>query len=85
MRKIVKKDEFETSSLRSVLNFGHSIGHAIESLCWPGLLHGESVSIGMIYEAKLSQYCGYMKADPANNSTSTIGILSACLEGNTYT
>lgn len=45
---IVEQDEKETG-LRKVLNFGHTIGHGIESTCLDGsLLHGECVSLGMI-------------------------------------
>jgi len=53
---IVKKDPKE-KDLRKVLNFGHTIGHAIESLSWKSdkpLLHGESVTIGMIAETNLA-------------------------------
>ncbi len=53
---IVKKDPKE-KDLRKVLNFGHTIGHAIESLSWKTnkpLLHGEAVAIGMIVESDLA-------------------------------
>ena len=43
---IVTADEKE-SGLRRVLNFGHTLGHALES-CVPGLLHGECVALGML-------------------------------------
>ena len=47
-RYVVEKDERE-GSLRKVLNFGHTIGHGIESVQGPGgLLHGECVALGMI-------------------------------------
>lgn len=45
--EIVAEDEFE-SGRRQILNFGHSIGHAYESLSDYELLHGEAVSCGMI-------------------------------------
>ena len=45
---IVRKDPFE-KELRMVLNFGHTIGHAVESLSLGKLLHGECVAIGMTY------------------------------------
>jgi len=54
--KIVLKDPFD-QGVRKTLNFGHTIGHAIESLFFgtPNeLLHGEAVFIGMIMEAHLS-------------------------------
>lgn len=43
---IVQRDEKE-SGLRRVLNFGHTVGHAVETLS--GLYHGESVAVGMTY------------------------------------
>ena len=46
--KVVNSDPNE-SGLRRVLNYGHTIGHAIEALSNGKLLHGESVSIGMTY------------------------------------
>jgi len=52
---IISEDEKE-SGIRSILNFGHNIGHAIESLMMPELTHGEAIAIGMIYEAKLSKH-----------------------------
>jgi len=56
---IVKKDPKE-KNLRKVLNFGHTIGHAVESLSWKTdrpLLHGEAVAIGMIAESNLACLC----------------------------
>lgn len=55
---IVAKDLHE-NNLRKVLNYGHTLGHAIESYCFnhpnlPKLLHGEAIAIGMILEAYLS-------------------------------
>jgi 3-dehydroquinate synthase len=54
---IVAKDPLDRSS-RKMLNFGHTIGHAFESLFnrrgMPGMLHGEAVATGMICEAIIS-------------------------------
>ena len=50
--KVVQKDEFEKGD-RKLLNFGHTIGHAIENQ--HVLLHGHAISIGMVYAAKISQ------------------------------
>lgn len=55
---IVKQDPKETG-LRAILNFGHTIGHAIETLEEYTLSHGEAVAIGMIGEAHLT---GHEKA-----------------------
>lgn len=54
--KIVEKDEKETSGLRAILNYGHTIGHAIESAGGYKLYrHGEAVAIG-IFIASLIAY-----------------------------
>lgn len=55
-REFVESDERE-SGVRKLLNFGHTIGHAIEALSIESsmpLLHGEAISIGMVAEAKIS-------------------------------
>ena len=53
--EVVGKDETE-SGLRSILNFGHTIGHAIENISGYGkFLHGEAISIGQVATAKLSR------------------------------
>lgn len=46
--RIVEEDEYETAGVRAYLNFGHTIGHGIESsMPYGSLLHGEAVSLGM--------------------------------------
>ncbi|KAI1343820.1 Pentafunctional AroM protein [Xylariaceae sp. FL0016] len=57
---VVSKDEKE-GGLRNLLNFGHSIGHAIEAILTPQLLHGEAVAIGMVKEAELARYLGVLR------------------------
>ena len=55
---VVSKDERE-AGLRAILNYGHTIGHAIETLTgYKKYLHGEAVAIGMYMEAKLSHQLG---------------------------
>ncbi len=46
---LVAKDPFETKGLRVVLNFGHTLGHAIESMSRYRVRHGEAVGLGMLY------------------------------------
>lgn len=56
---VVERDEFESTGVRAVLNYGHTFGHAFEALCGYGqLLHGEAVSIGMVYASRLAQRRG---------------------------
>ncbi|EEP82352.1 pentafunctional AROM polypeptide [Uncinocarpus reesii 1704] len=58
---VVSKDERE-GGLRNLLNFGHSIGHAIEGILAPQILHGECVAIGMVKEAELARHLGILKS-----------------------
>jgi len=51
--KVVAKD-FRESKLREILNYGHTLGHAIEKDSKFRLRHGEAVSIGMVFAAELS-------------------------------
>lgn len=56
---VVEADEFETTGLRATLNFGHTVGHAIETaLGYQSLLHGEAVAVGMVAEARLGERLG---------------------------
>jgi 3-dehydroquinate synthase len=57
--RIVEQDERE-GGLRAVLNYGHTLGHAVESLTgYKQYLHGEAVAIGMAQIARLSEARGY--------------------------
>ena len=56
--EVVEKDELE-NHYRMILNFGHTLGHAIEALThYSKFIHGEAIAIGMVYAAKLSQKLG---------------------------
>src|SRR5262245_1792035 len=61
---VVEKDEYETTGLRAILNYGHTFAHAFETLAGYGtLLHGEAVAIGMMYAAKLANKLNLIGAD----------------------
>lgn len=52
--EVVGQDERE-SGVRAILNYGHTLGHAIETVCGYGaLLHGEAVALGMVYAGLVS-------------------------------
>lgn len=56
--EVVAGDERE-SDRRRILNYGHTIGHALESLAgYRGLIHGEAVGIGLVQEADLACHMG---------------------------
>ncbi|MBN1615030.1 MAG: 3-dehydroquinate synthase [Deltaproteobacteria bacterium] len=58
---IVEIDDTE-KGLRRVLNFGHTLGHAVEAASGYGLSHGEAVAIGMAASLRLSEKMGYLKS-----------------------
>lgn len=60
---IVAQDELEAGK-RSLLNLGHTFGHAIENTLGYGVyLHGEAVAVGLLMAAELSKLEGYLSAD----------------------
>ena len=62
---IVGRDERE-SGVRAILNFGHTVGHAIESLMnYRGISHGEAVALGMEAELEISIRMGMLSRDDA--------------------
>lgn len=69
---IVSKDERE-SGLRSILNYGHTIGHAIETATeYTRFLHGEAIAIGMCIEAELSSKLKFIDSAEVNRIKSII-------------
>ncbi len=76
-KNIVEKD-FKETGLRKTLNFGHTIGHAIESFSLSNgkpLLHGEAIAIGMYYETKLSHQKNMLSDDDFNEIVFVISRL----------
>jgi 3-dehydroquinate synthase len=64
--EVVAADERE-EGLRAILNFGHTFGHAIETLTgYQRLLHGEAVAVGMTMAADLSARQGLLPGDQAH-------------------
>lgn len=78
---VVKEDEYERTGLRAVLNYGHTYAHAFEALAGYGeLLHGEAVSIGMLYASRLAEKRGLIGADMTSRQRmllEQIGALTA--------
>ncbi len=81
---IVSADERERKSLRTVLNLGHTVGHAIESACAysKNYSHGEAIAIGMIAAARISNTLGYLSRDALAEIEETIEMfgLPACIK-----
>jgi len=56
--RVVEQDEFDKKGIRNVLNFGHTIGHALELSAEYALTHGEAIAIGMIAATRLAVRLG---------------------------
>jgi 3-dehydroquinate synthase len=57
--RVVEKDERE-EDYRAILNFGHTVGHALEALTgYEQFLHGEAVAMGMVQATKISRLLGF--------------------------
>jgi 3-dehydroquinate synthase len=70
---VVEQDEFERTGLRAMLNYGHTFAHAFETLCGYGvLLHGEAVSIGMLYASRLAERRDLIDADVTRRQRSLL-------------
>ena len=62
---VVAQDEYETTGVRAILNFGHTFGHAIETVMGYGnVLHGEAVAMGMLLALKYQAWGGRLGGPP---------------------
>lgn len=74
--RVVSLDERETKGLRATLNFGHTIGHALEAATRYGaLVHGEAVALGMVGATALSRRFAGLPAGDADRITRLLGRL----------
>jgi 3-dehydroquinate synthase len=73
--EVVLRDERERG-LRKVLNFGHTIGHALEALSGYELAHGEAVAIGMALESALAERAGIAEAGTSDQIRDSLGAAS---------
>ena len=69
--EVVMQDERE-SGLREVLNLGHTVGRAIETVSDYRLLHGEAVAIGLAAQARLAHRLGYLTAEECDRVTALL-------------
>ena len=80
---IVGRDHLE-SGVRKTLNFGHTIGHAVERLSDYSMAHGDAVAIGMVLESRIAERVGIAVGGTAaeiRNALSTAGLPVSLPEG----
>jgi 3-dehydroquinate synthase len=59
-KEVIEKDPYETEGYRRILNFGHTIGHALETLSQYRCSHGQAIIMGMRVESELANLMGYL-------------------------
>ena len=65
--RIVELDEKETKGIRTILNFGHTIGHAVEAATgYRQYSHGEAIALGMLVASAISQSLGFISSSTEN-------------------
>ena len=80
--EVVAQDELDLTGVRACLNFGHTVGHAIEQITGYGpILHGEAIAVGMVVEALLGEMMGVTPAGIADWTDQYVqkhGLPSTC-------
>jgi len=78
--RVVAQDERE-ASLRRILNFGHTVGHAFERACGYGrLLHGEAIAMGMAWELAFGRLLGVTPAELEEEACAALSAMGFALD-----
>lgn len=75
-KRVVVEEDPQEHGIRATLNFGHTLGHAIEKMMNFKLLHGECVSIGMVAASYISFKRGYITEIELNTIKATLTKLN---------
>jgi 3-dehydroquinate synthase len=62
VKAVVVSSDFKEGFAREILNYGHTLGHAVEIHSKYGLRHGEAVSIGLVFAAELANIKGHLSS-----------------------
>src|SRR5262245_48625043 len=71
----VVSDDLREAGLREILNYGHTLAHAIEKIEGYGWRHGHAVSVGLVYAATLAHRAGRLDAETAQRHRSVLSRL----------
>jgi 3-dehydroquinate synthase len=69
--RVVERDELDLGP-RNILNYGHTVGHAVESVSGLKVWHGEAVAIGMVAEASIARRLGILDQDAVSRLTALL-------------
>jgi 5-deoxy-5-amino-3-dehydroquinate synthase len=73
--QVVAEDEREVTGRRAVLNYGHTLAHALETAGGYDLLHGEAVAVGLVFAAELAAALGRVDDDLTGRSRTMLAGL----------
>jgi 3-dehydroquinate synthase len=73
--RLVALDERDDKGIRAALNYGHTMGHAVEALSGMEVRHGEAVALGMVAAARISEELGLMVNDDVGRQRRLLGRL----------
>jgi 3-dehydroquinate synthetase len=73
--RCVEADELERTGVRAVLNYGHTLGHALETATGHSLQHGEAVAVGLVFAAELATALERTPPDLAVRTASLVRAL----------
>ncbi len=76
----VVSEDFKEGGLREILNYGHTLGHAIEHAERYQWRHGVAISIGMVYAAELARMAGHLSDSAVDRHRRVLGLLGLPLE-----
>jgi 5-deoxy-5-amino-3-dehydroquinate synthase len=77
---VVSLDEYERSGVRAVLNYGHTVAHALETATGHALLHGEAVAIGLVFAAQLGAVLERVPPDRVDTTAALVRALGLATE-----
>ncbi len=73
--RVVASDEHERTGARAVLNYGHTVGHALETATGHSMLHGEAVAVGLVFAAHLANVLERVPAEAVDRTEQLVGGL----------
>lgn len=75
-KKMVVEEDPTEQGIRALLNFGHTLGHAVEKQMGFSMYHGECVAVGMVAALHLSKAKGYLSEEEVQEGVGTIAQLN---------
>jgi 3-dehydroquinate synthase len=73
--RLVESDERDEKGVRAALNYGHTLGHAVETLSGHSIRHGEAVAIGMVFASRIAVALGLLKKPDLERQLTLLGRL----------